>query len=68
MKNFIFKSTSEDLHKISQKIDWLLREQRYQKSDLFMIKKLLGRNETPEEPTQEYPEEEIDSNASERSD
>ncbi len=38
MTNFIFKSVSTDLQKISQQIEVILHEQRLQRSDLSYIK------------------------------
>ncbi len=49
MKNFIFKSSKNDLYKIYTQLDLLLREQRMQRSDLQTIKRALVREELPEE-------------------
>ncbi len=45
MKNFIFKSTSADLHKILfNKLDMLLAEQRKQRMDLTTIIRMITVN------------------------
>ncbi len=43
LKNFIFKSTNIDLHKISVQLELLLAEQRNQRSDLSTIKRQLNK-------------------------
>ncbi len=52
MTNFIFKSVSTDLQKISQQLIILLTEQRKQRSDLselrFMIRKLQNNKDLQE--------------------
>ncbi len=49
MKNFIFKSSKNDLYKIFTQLDLLLAEQRLQRSDLQTIKRAVVRQELPEE-------------------
>ncbi len=41
MKNFIFKSSEKDFHKICVQLNLLLSEQRQQRIDLSKITKLL---------------------------
>ncbi len=55
MKNFIFKSRDQDLHKFLQLV---LTEQRAQRVDLARLTKLL-KDLTQRDPTPDYPEEEL---------
>ncbi len=50
MKNFIFKSSEKDLHKICVQLNLLLSEQRCQRVDLARIyNSVKNRHENPQE-------------------